>query len=91
MTTDNALKNSTYILFERVNPERNEERFYYLGWQPTLLDAGAVIRIYGRKGGQQRTLVTPCPTLEDAAPLVRRVIRRRLRNGYRIAKRGEQR
>lgn len=37
-----------YILFERVNPERNESRYYYLSLQPTLFDSLAVIRVYGR-------------------------------------------
>lgn len=41
----------TYALFDRVSPARNENRFYRIGWQPTLFDAGAVVRIYGRKGG----------------------------------------
>jgi len=75
-----------YALFERVNPERNEARFYYLGWQATLFDAGAVVRLWGRKGETQREQATPFATLADAWPLLRRLIRIRLRRGYRVVK-----
>lgn len=75
----------SYILFERVEPEENANRFYYLGWMPTLLHAQAVVRMYGRKGETQR-LVTPQPfdSLEAAWPLMRSIIRARLRHGYRV-------
>jgi predicted DNA-binding WGR domain protein len=86
-----ALGNTTppaafeYILFERVNPERNESRYYYLSLQPTLFDSLAVIRVYGRKGQSQREVTpTPVSDLADAWPLIRRVIRTRLRHGYKI-------
>jgi predicted DNA-binding WGR domain protein len=74
-----------FLLFERVNPEKNESRFYYLGWQPTLLDEGAVVRLFGRKNGAQRML-TPQPyaSLEEAWPLLRAIIKTRLRHGYKI-------
>jgi predicted DNA-binding WGR domain protein len=77
--------NFSYILFERVEPEENANRFYYLGWMPTLLYPQAVVRIYGRKGETQR-LVTPQPfdSLEAAWPLMRSIIRARLRHGYRV-------
>lgn len=65
------------LLFER------DTRFYYLAWQPTLLDAGAIIRIYGRRGVWQRVLITPYPSLSAAQPHLSRLIRRRLNNGYR--------
>ncbi|MCA9333790.1 WGR domain-containing protein [Candidatus Saccharibacteria bacterium] len=42
----------TYLLLERVNPEKNENRFYYLAWQPSLFAEGAVVRSYGCKDGQ---------------------------------------
>ena len=73
------------IHFERINPERNEQRYYYIGWQPTLTDEGAVVRIYGRKGGGQRILTpTPFKSLTAAWPTLRSHIRTRLRHGYRI-------
>ena len=74
-----------YVLFERVDPEKNINRFYYLGWTRTIFDAGAVIRLWGRKGGQQQT-VQPAPfdSLDEAWPLIRSIIKARLRNGYRV-------
>lgn len=75
----------TYLLFERVNRERNEARFYYLAWQPTLFAQGSVVRIYGRKGGRRRIMApVPYPSLDDAWPMIRAIIRRRLRHGYRL-------
>jgi predicted DNA-binding WGR domain protein len=75
----------SFILFERVRPEHNERRYYYLAYQPTLFDDGAVIRLYGRKGVSQR-LITPQPfgSLQAAWPLLREIIKTRLRHGYRI-------
>ena len=74
-----------FILFERTNQAENELRFYYLGWQATLFDAGAVVRLYGRKGETQH-LITPQPfsSLEEAWPLLRTIISKRLQHGYRI-------
>lgn len=72
------------VQFERIDPARNEARFYYLGWQPALFDGNAVIRVWGRKGGYQRLLVTPFPSLEQAWPTIRSIIKTRLRRGYRI-------
>ena len=74
-----------YLLFERTNREKNEFRYYYLGWQPSLFDRGTVVRTYGRRTGQSRTLApAPYPTLNDAWPLIRATIRTRLRHGYTI-------
>ncbi len=75
-----------YILFDRINPERNESRFYYLAWQRNLLGEWAVVRVYGRRGGQQRVLAEPFATLDAAWPTIRAHIRARLRHGYRIVK-----
>ncbi len=73
-----------YILFERVNPERNEQRFYCLAYLPTLIGP-AVVRIYGRKdGAQQVVLPAPFDSLESAWPFIRKHIRARLRRGYRV-------
>lgn len=77
-----------FVLFEITDPETNRQRFYYLAWQPTLLDAGAVVRIWGRKGGNQRHLSPqPFASLEDAWPLLRSIIKARLRHGYRVVRR----
>ncbi len=70
-----------YLLFERISPEANEHRYYYLAWQETLLGPG-VLRIWGRKGETQRLTVTPFPSLAAAWPSLRATIRARLRRGY---------
>jgi predicted DNA-binding WGR domain protein len=75
--------NFTYLYFERVDPALNESRYYYLAWQPTLLGP-AVVRMWGRRGGQQQVRATPFDTLPDAWPEIRRHIRARLRHDYRI-------
>jgi predicted DNA-binding WGR domain protein len=74
-----------YVLFERVEPEENANRFYYLAWQPTLLDRQAVVRMYGRKGESQ-FVVPPRSfnSLAEAWPLVRSVIKKRLKRGYQV-------
>lgn len=74
----------THLYFERIDPARNEYRFYYLGWQPTLFHAWAVVRIAGRSrdGRQQTLLPIPYSSLDEAWPFLRATIRKRLRNGY---------
>lgn len=59
-------------------------RASYLAWQSTLFDVGAVVRLWGRKGETQREMSTPFTTLDEAWPLLRRLIRTRLRRGYRV-------
>jgi hypothetical protein len=36
----------TYLLLERVDPKQNENRFYYLAWQPVLVAEEALVRSY---------------------------------------------
>jgi predicted DNA-binding WGR domain protein len=55
-----------------------------VSWQATLFSEGAVVRLWGRKGETQRELATPFASLTEAWPLLRRVLRRRLRRGYRV-------
>ena len=82
---ETPLADFRFVLFERVNLAKNEHRYYYLGWQPTLMDKGAVVRLFGRKGSTQR-MISPQPfeSLEAAWPLLRTIIRTRLNHGYRI-------
>jgi hypothetical protein len=57
----------TSLLLERVSPEKNENRFYYLAWQPALFAEGTVVRSYGRKDGRRHTL-TPIQTRSRSVP-----------------------
>ena len=86
MDWEKPLPDFRFVLFTLTDREANKQRFYYLAWQPTLLDAGAVVRIWGRKGGHQRHLSPqPFASLENAWPLLRSIIKTRLRHGYRVA------
>ena len=38
MDIDHLQHGFTYLLLERVNAEKNENRFYYLAWQPSLFE-----------------------------------------------------
>ena len=71
-------------LLHRIDPARNEARFYYVLVGPGLLDRHAVIRIWGRIGGQQRIMVTPCETDGEAWTLAMRLIQLRLKHGYKL-------
>jgi predicted DNA-binding WGR domain protein len=73
-----------FILFDRTEPEKNACRFYLIGWMPTLLDERAVVRMFGRKGETQRVITAPFESLEAAWPLIRSVIKARLRHGYQV-------
>jgi predicted DNA-binding WGR domain protein len=84
LASDTAPSDFRYVLFERVNPEQNEARFYYLAWQPTLFNDGAVVRLWGRKNVVQHMKYNPYETLTEAWPLLRRLIRLRLQRGYQI-------
>ena len=75
-------------LLHRINPERNERRFYAVQVGPSLFDEHAVLRLWGRIGGYQRQMVTPCPSPDDAQALARQLIQRRLQHGYQILKGG---
>ncbi len=69
---------------ERINPERNERRFYAIHFVDTLLGP-AVMRVHGRKGAWARVLPPVFfPNLEAAEPYIQRLIQRRLRRGYRL-------
>jgi predicted DNA-binding WGR domain protein len=85
MDWENPPPGFRYVLFERINPHKNMRRFYYVGYHSTLIDEAAVVRLWGRIGGQQKHLSPqPFASLEEAWPLLRSIIRARLRHGYAI-------
>ncbi len=94
MESKNKLENPTdwesppadfsFVLLDRTEPAKNAQRFYLVGWLPTLFDEGAVVRLYGRKGTTQRARATPFPSIIEAWPLIRSVIKTRLRHGYQV-------
>jgi len=74
----------TALLLHCINPETNAKRFYRLEVGLSLLDEIAVIRQWGRIGGHQRGMVTPCVSEWEALKLIRRLLRRRQRGGYEV-------
>lgn len=62
----------SYVAFERVNGAANQHRYYCLAWWPTLFETGAVVRMFGHKGGAQRVLAPlPFASLGQAWPTIR--------------------
>ena len=52
-----------YVVFDRTDRDADARRFYMIAWQSTLLDDGAVVRTFGRKGRWKRVLTTPFPSV----------------------------
>lgn len=75
---------STFTLLHRVNPDRDEARYYSVMIGPTLVDPLAVVRTWGRIGGFEKQLITPVADAAAARRLAGRLIRRRLKRGYTI-------
>jgi len=73
------------VLLWRVNPGKNEHRFYVVQVGPSLFDAYAVLRVWGRIGGQQRHTVIPCQSQEEANRLADSLVQLRIRHGYSAA------
>jgi predicted DNA-binding WGR domain protein len=72
-------------LLHRINIERNEARFYLIQVGASTVDRYAVLRIWGRISGAQRSMATPCDSLESAQALADKLARLRLRHGYQIS------
>ena len=76
-----------YVMFERIEPARNIARYYVIAWLPTLFDTGAVVRIYGRKEASKHIMSPqPFPSLRDAWPMIRAIVKTRLRHGYEVVR-----
>lgn len=73
-----------FTLLRRVNPEKNEARFYLVQTGPGLLDEHVVTRFWGRIGGSQRHLITPCETADEAEALAEKLVRAKVKRGYEI-------
>ncbi len=78
----------TSVLLHRVNPEKNASRFYLVEVGPSLLDPYSVMRVWGRIGGHQRSMVSPCASAEEAQALADRLVRRRIKRGYWVVSSG---
>jgi predicted DNA-binding WGR domain protein len=72
------------MLLHRINSEKNEARFYLVETGSSLVDPYAVIRLWGRIGGHQRGMVTPCRSAIEAEALATKLVRRKLKRGYKL-------
>ena len=72
------------VRFVSVDPERNRARFYTLTWQPALWGGGGVRPAWGPRGSPRRTLAQFYPDRASGEARGERLIRRRLRRGYRV-------
>src|SRR5512139_2998940 len=72
------------MLLHRINPEKNEARFYLVEVGTSLLDPYVVWRLWGRIGGAQRGMITTCPSAEAAETLAERLVQRKIKRGYKL-------
>ena len=75
------------VRFVSLDPAKNRARFYTLTRQPALWGGGAIVRRWGRLGGQGWALTTFYPdraSAQESQESVERLIRRRLRRGYQL-------
>jgi predicted DNA-binding WGR domain protein len=75
---------ATSTLLHRINPDRDERRFYWVMVGPSLFEPHAVVRLWGRIGGHQQAMITPCQSMAEAQMLAGKLVWRRLKRGYHI-------
>jgi len=73
-----------YVRLRSLDPARNRDRSYTLTWTPALFEGGALLRMWGRTGGHERTSIDYYPDRADAQGHVEAILRRRLCHGYRV-------
>ncbi len=74
----------SHARFISINQHQNRHRFYVLSWQPGLFGGGALLRSWGRIGTKGRSLLAFYEDRSAAQAAAERIIRRRLRHGYRV-------
>lgn len=71
------------ITLRRINPARNERRFYALSVERDLLGATVLVKAWGRIGKPGRVALEPYPDEAAATNELRRVATIKARRGYR--------
>lgn len=71
------------ITLRRINPARNERRFYALSVERDLLGATVLVKAWGRIGKPGRVALEPYPDETAATNELRRVATIKARRGYR--------
>ena len=72
------------VRFVSLDPAKNRARCYTITWQPALWGGGAIVRRWGRLGGQGRALIAFSPDWASTQASVERQIQRRLGRGYQV-------
>lgn len=73
----------------RVDPVQRMNRWYSVSVQPTLFDQAAVVLAWGsRRTRYVRVRVIPAPSLDEAHQLAEKIVRRKLKKGYREREKG---
>ena len=75
----------SHLRLTSVDPEANRFRAYTLSWRPTLWGDFALVQSWGRLGSPSRSRTTFFASRPMAQEAIVRLLRRRLRHGYRVA------
>ena len=74
----------SHVRLTSVDPAANRFRAYSLSWRPTLWDDFALVQTWGRLGSPARSHTTFFASRPMAQEAIVRLLRRRLRHGYRV-------
>jgi len=74
----------SHVRLTSVDPAANRFRAYRLSWRPTLWGDFALVQTWGRLGSPSRSRTTFFPSRPMAQETIVRLLRRRLRHGYRV-------
>lgn len=73
------------MLLHRINPEKNEARYYRVEVGPCIHSLYAVHRVWGRIGRRRSGfLIMPCASAEEAKVLAEKLAKRKLKRGYMV-------
>ena len=74
----------SHVRLTSVDPEANRFRAYTLSWRPTFWGDFALVQTWGRLGSPSRSRTTYFAARPMAQEAIVRLLRRRLRHGYRV-------
>ena len=75
----------SHVRLTSVDPEANRFRAYTLSWHPTLWGDFALVQTWGRLGSPARSRTAFFASRPMAQEVIVKLLRRRLRHGYRVA------
>ena len=86
------MMNTTMMsMLTRIEPEKNMNRWYFVGIQPTLFEPWAVICAWGnRRTRYARMRSLPAESLEVAEEMADSIVAKKVRRGYLITGRREE-